>query len=128
MKRILLVDDEKDFVGSVKEFLEMRGYEVMIAYDGMSAMERVRELPDLVLLDIKMPVMDGYEVLRRIQVDLGTAKIPVIMLTTKSETGAIFDAQKLSATDYIIKPTDLQELLDMVKKYLDENRRRPVKI
>ena len=128
MKRILLVDDEKDFVKSVKEFLGMRGYEVIAAYDGASALKKVQELPDLVLLDIKMPVMDGYEVLRRIQADLGTAKIPVIMLTSKSDSRAIFDAQKLSATDYIIKPTNLQELLDMIKKYLDENKRRPVKI
>jgi DNA-binding response OmpR family regulator len=128
VKRILLVDDEKDFVESVKDFLEMRGYEVMVAYDGMSALESAQKLPDLVLLDIKMPVMDGYEVLRRLQASRATAEIPVIMLTTKSETSSIFDAQKLSATDYIIKPTNLQELLDMIKKYLDENRRRPVKI
>jgi DNA-binding response OmpR family regulator len=128
MKRILLVDDEKDFVSSVKDFLEMRGYEVMGAFDGTSALERVQDKPDMVLLDIKMPGMDGYEVLRRIRTDRSPSEMPVIMLTTTSDTSSIFQAQELSATDYIVKPTNLQDLLAMLKKYLDENMRRPVSI
>jgi len=128
MKRILLVDDEEDFVKSVKDFLEIRGHEVIPAYDGISALEKMQERPDLVLLDIKMPGMDGYEVLRRIRMDRGITETPIIMLTSKSYTRDIFDAQELSATDYLIKPTNLQELLVLIGKYLDKNKRRPVKI
>lgn len=126
MKKILLIDDEKDFVDLVKKFLEMRGYAVIPAYNGIEALEKTKELPDMVLLDIKMPNMDGLEVLRRLRSNQDTVNTPIIMLTSKAETDSIFETQHLWASDYIIKPINLEDLLTLIKRYLDDDKRRPI--
>ena len=120
-KKILLVDDEQGFVDTVKQYLESRKYNVIVANDGKEALEKVEENPDLILLDIIMPGIDGFEVLRRLRNNLRTRYIPVIMLTARGESKAILKAQDLGTTDYIIKPFSLKELLYLVKRYiLDE--------
>jgi CheY-like chemotaxis protein len=126
MKKILLIDDEKDFVDLVKKFLEMRGYAVMPAYNGIDALEKMKELPDMVLLDIKMPDMDGFEVLRHLKSNPDIANAPIIMLTSKAETDSIFESQRLWASDYVIKPINLEDLLTLIKRYLDDDKRRPI--
>ncbi len=127
-KKILIVDDEKDFVETVRNFLTERGYEVSAAYDGRDALEKAKELPSLILLDIKMPDMDGFEVLRRLRSEHITTTIPVIMLTVKHETESIFEAKDLEATDYLMKPISLEELWTMIGRYLDEDKVRPLNI
>src|SRR4030042_5134943 len=128
MKKILLIDDEKDFVDSTKEFLEMRGYTVIPAYNGIDALKKMKESPDIVLLDIKMPDMDGFEVLRHLRSNPANLNTTIIMLTSKAETDSIFESRHLWADDYLIKPANLEDLLKLLKRYLDDDKRRPIVI
>jgi len=123
---ILLVDDEEDLVVFVKIRLERAGYKVLVAYDGLQALEKVQEVPDLILLDIMMPEMDGFEALRQLKNKHETRYIPVIMLTAKGAAGDIFKSQELGATDYIIKPFEIPQLLELIKKYLPVDKDRGV--
>jgi len=114
--KILLVDDEKDAVELLGFRLQVNNYEVITAYNGQEALERINaENPDLIILDIIMPVMDGFEVLRRIRNDLNTKYIPVIMLTARLDSASIFKAQELGSTSYLMKPIDIDELLKLIK-------------
>ncbi len=118
-RKILVVDDEKDLVEMLVFRLEACGYKAIFAYDGKSALEKAeKEKPDLIILDITMPIMDGFEVLRRLQSNAKTKDTPVIMLTCKGESKAIFRAQGLGAADYVIKPFDSSELLKIIKRYI----------
>ena len=86
-KRILAVDDQRHIARLVQYHLERAGYEVELAYDGAQALEKVREsCPDLVILDVMLPKLDGFEVLRQLKEDPATENIPVIMLTAKSDS------------------------------------------
>lgn len=117
--KILVVDDERDLVEIISSRLNVAGYEVITAYGGRAALEMaLDEIPDLIILDIIMPITDGFEVLRRLRDNPKTTHIPVIMFTKKSETKDIFKAQELRSTDYIIKPFSLEKLLKLVDKYL----------
>ncbi len=104
----------------------MRGYTVIPAYNGSDAIEKMRRSPDLVLLDIKMPDMDGFEVLQSLKSNPDTSRTPVIMLTSKADTGSIFESKSLKANDYIIKPTHLEDLIALVRRYLDDDKTRPI--
>ena len=118
-KRILIVDDEAELLELVKMRLEAHQYEVLTAASGTSGLEcALKERPDLILLDVMMPGMDGNEVLRRLRHDERTRSIPVIMLTAKGDTRSILNAQSLWATDYFIKPFEASELLACIRKYL----------
>ena len=117
--KILLVDDEPDFVEMTKMRLEAQDYEVETAFDGNSGIYAAqRENPDLILLDVMMPGVDGFAVLRELRKNSATRSIPVIMLTAKGETKSIFKAQELRANDYLIKPCESEELLSVVRKNL----------
>ncbi len=118
MKKILLVDDEKDFVDSIKEFLELRGYEIITAYSGIDAIERIKELPDMVILDIKMPNMGGLEVLEHLRWNSNALNTAIIMLTAKVESDSMLESQRLGASDYIVKPINLEDLLTVIKRYI----------
>jgi two-component system alkaline phosphatase synthesis response regulator PhoP len=118
MKKILLVDDEKDIVETLKFRLQSSGYEVVVAYDGHEALEKVKEQPDLILLDIMMPGMDGFTVLQRLKEDFGTRSIPVVMLTCRRDSASVFQAQDLEADEYLMKPVDAEKLLKVVKKHI----------
>lgn len=116
-KSILIVDDEEDVVRVLSKRLMACGYKVLAASDGLQAIEKARERPDLILLDITMRDMDGIEVLRQIKGASETNEIPVIMVTGKSGSSSILDAQDLGATDYITKPFELESLLALVKRH-----------
>ena len=118
MKKILLVDDEKDFVGSMKEFFELRGYEIITAYSGIDALEKMKELPNMVILDIKMPDMDGLEVLEHLRWNTNAINTAIVMLTAKAGSDSMLESQRLGASDYIVKPTSLENLLTVVKRYI----------
>jgi len=90
-KKILAVDDEKHIVRLVQVNLERQGYEVITAYDGKEALQKVEEeRPDLVVLDVMMPYMDGFEVLQNLRRNPSTRDIPVIMLTAKAQDQDVF--------------------------------------
>lgn len=109
MARILVVDDEPDFVELLQEFLTGKGYEVITASDGEEALRKVKEeRPHLILLDVRMPRMNGLEVLR--QVRLIDQEVGVIMVTAANEEETGRQAMELGAFDYIVKPVDLKYL------------------
>jgi len=122
--RILLVDDDIDFVESTKIILESKPYEVIVAYEGDEALRKAREEnPDLILLDIIMPVKDGFTAAEQLKKDPQLRKIPVLMLTSFSqrvgETSIpVSRGFTLEAEDYIDKPITPEGLLAKVEKYL----------
>ncbi|MCF7855704.1 MAG: response regulator [Candidatus Pacebacteria bacterium] len=116
---ILLIDDEPDFTEMMQMRLESRNYEVDVAHDGMTGLKKAAEgRPDIILLDIMMPEMDGFEVLRRLRQNQATKRTPVIMLTAKGDTNAIFKAQDAGADEYIIKPCDAAKLDRLIHKHI----------
>ena len=122
--KILLVDDDADFVDSTKTVLESKPYEVIIAVNGDECLRKAREeSPDLILLDIIMPVEDGFTAAEQLKKDPKLAKIPVLMLTSYAARGAetsipLGRGYELEAEDYIDKPVSPQDLLTIVDKYL----------
>jgi DNA-binding response OmpR family regulator len=111
-KTVLVVDDEKDIVDLVTYNLRRNGYEVLAAFDGREAVEIAqRETPDLILLDLMLPGMDGTEVARRLKADSRTATIPLIMLTAKGEETDVVVGLTLGADDYVTKPFSMKILL-----------------
>lgn len=114
--RILVVDDERRMVGFIRLNLEQDGYEVIEAFNGNDALERLRDsLPDLILLDVMMPDVDGFEILRTIR---EVSQVPVIMLTAKSEEDDKVKGLELGADDYVTKPFSPRELVSRVKAVL----------
>jgi DNA-binding response OmpR family regulator len=118
-KQILLVDDERDLVFYTKLFLEDQGYEVITAYDGQEALEVLEEQrPDLIVLDVAMPRMSGWDVLRTMQDDPEKADIPVLMLTARSEDADKAKGWELGITWYQTKPFELDELAMVIERLL----------
>ena len=119
MPKILVVDDEPDVVRLVEFRLQREGFEMLTAGDGRSALDLLQtEKPDLIILDIMMPLMDGMEVLRQIRSRRGTSRIPVIMLTAKTASVTVDEARQLWVSDYVMKPFDPEKLVAKVKKAL----------
>ena len=115
---ILVIDDEVGFIDAVKMRLEPSGYDVMVAYNGQDGVDKARrELPKVILLDLVMPKMNGFEALSQIRSDPRTSPIPVIIITGQSDTQYLFDAGKLGATEYITKPVNMENLLELIRKY-----------
>jgi two-component system phosphate regulon response regulator PhoB len=111
-KRILVVDDEQDLVDLITYNLQRNGYDALTASNGAEALEVAqREMPDLVILDLMLPEIDGTEVARRLKSDPRTAVIPIIMLTAKSEETDVVVGLTLGADDYITKPFSPKILL-----------------
>ncbi len=116
-KKILVVDDEKPIVRLVQVNLEHAGYEVITAYDGKEALEKVaQEKPDLIVLDVMMPQMDGFEVMQRLQANPETRDIPVIMLTAKAQDADVFRGWQAGVTLYLTKPFSPFELISFVRR------------
>ena len=114
-KKILVVDDEPDIVSMVKMRLEASGYEVITASDGETAYSRARsDAPDLIILDLMLPGMDGYQVCRLLKFDENYRRIPIIMLTAKSQIEDKEWGQKVGADYYLTKPFEAKELLDKI--------------
>lgn len=119
MPKILVVDDEPDVVRLVEFRLQKEGFDILTASDGRSALDLLeKETPDLIILDIMMPLMDGMEVLRQIRSHRATARVPVIMLTAKTASVTVDEARQLWVSDYVMKPFDPEKLVAKVKKAL----------
>jgi len=126
--KILLVDDDPDFVEATKTVLESKAYEVSVAYDGDEGLRKAREeKPDLILLDIIMPVEDGFTAAEKLKKDPELSRIPVIILTSftlrHGETSIpLSRGFTLEAEDYIDKPISPEELLRRVEQQLKKTR------
>ncbi len=116
-KKILAVDDEKHIVRLVQINLQKEGYDVVTASNGREALEGVaKEKPDLVIMDVMMPEMDGFSALEKLKADPATADIPIIMLTAKAQDADVFQGWKSGADLYLTKPFNPQELLTFVRR------------
>ncbi|HHV81539.1 TPA: response regulator transcription factor [bacterium] len=115
-EKILIVDDEKPIVDSIKYTLYKEGYDVVVSYDGEDALEKVRkENPDLIILDIMLPKLSGLEVCRIIR---RTSNVPIIMLTARGEDMDRVVGLELGADDYVSKPFSMRELVARIKAVL----------
>ena len=117
--RVMVVDDNEDLVTVLKRYLEGAGYEVIPAYDGSQALELVQtQNPEIIVLDVYMPGMNGKDVLRRLKEDPATAVIPVIMQTAASEPQDFEDSAVAGADAHLPKPCDPPDLLLMIERLL----------
>jgi adenylate cyclase len=120
---ILVADDTRMTVQLVRDVLVLHGYRVVVAFDGLEALEKVQhEQPDLLILDINMPRMDGYEVCRRLKRNPDTAHIPIVMLSAMESVQHRVQGLKLGADDYVVKPFRPAELVARVEAHLRTKR------
>ncbi|MFH0828223.1 MAG: response regulator [Candidatus Omnitrophota bacterium] len=120
-KKILLVDDEPDIVSVTVMRLEASGYEVITAEDGSSGYELAKsEKPDLIILDLMLPLMDGYQVCRLLKFDAQYKDIPIIMLTAKSQQEDKEWGEKAGADLYMTKPYEAKELLEKIRQLMEK--------
>lgn len=118
-KKILVVEDSKNISLMVKMCLEKHGYQVIIAEDGVSAMDIIFSAkPDLILLDVLIPRMDGYLVTEALKRDENTKGLPIIMMSAKAQAEDLKKAQALGADDYLIKPFSPETLMEKVNRYI----------
>ncbi len=120
-KRILVVDDEEDLVETLTFRLEANDYEVIFAGDGQEGLDKAKkDNPDLIILDLMLPVVDGYEVCRRLKCDKKHKQIPIILFTARAQESDKKMGEEAGADAYIVKPFDPQVLLSKVKELLGE--------
>ena len=114
-KKILVADDEQQLALAVKIRLQSKGYTVVTASDGQQALQlAAQEKPDLIILDVLMPVMDGYSCVRELNSKFGRGKIPVIVLTARDRMKDLFELEGIE--DYVIKPFDHEDLLLRIER------------
>jgi len=120
-KKILVVDDEVDLVETVRFPLEMEGYDVLVSYNGEDALNQARkEKPDLIILDLMLPKLDGYKVCRLLKFDERYKHIPILMLTAKTQEKDKILGKETGADEYITKPFEMDYLMEKVKAYLNK--------
>ena len=121
--RILAVDDSPTILAMLEEILVSAGYEVLTAEDGAEALESARsEQPDLILLDVMLPKLDGYRVCRLLKFDQKYKDIPIIMLTAKTEEQSMATGLRTGADQYLTKPVEPERLLEAVAEELARTR------
>ena len=119
-KTVLAVDDERSIVRLIQVNLERAGYLVETAYDGKQALEMIaQKKPDMVISDVMMPYLDGFELLRHLRKDVETRELPVIMLTAKAQDSNLTEGWKSGASMYLTKPFNPKELLMWVKRIFE---------
>lgn len=126
-KKILVVEDEAELTGAIQIRLEQAGYEVLIAYDGQEALEKARtENPDLIVLDLMLPKIDGYKVCRLLKFDGKYKKIPVVMLTARAQEKDENLGYEVGADAFITKPFKYQVLLAKIAELLGDSVFKPL--
>ena len=119
--KIVVADDDLDLCELLEMKLRQSNYEVFTAMDGVQALEMVRSIrPNLVILDIMMPLMSGMEVLRELKSEIATSDIPVILMTAKRQESDVNSGFALGVVDYIVKPFNLKDLVAQVKGVISE--------
>ena len=125
-KNIFVVEDEEDILDLIRHHLSKDGYVVSTATNGMEAVKSIqRKVPDLVLLDLMLPGMDGLDVCRMLKKNSKTADIPILMVTAKDEESDVVTGLELGADDYIVKPFRMKELIARVRASLRRRRGPP---
>ncbi len=120
---IMVVEDDPDLVTLLRLMLEQKGFNVMCAYDGLQVVAGLEmQKPNLILLDIMMPEMDGFEALTRLKRDRGTASIPVILLTAKTRYEEVLRGYKMGADYYMTKPYTATQLLTGINSLLSRGQ------
>ncbi|OXT06963.1 DNA-binding response regulator [Thermoanaerobacterium thermosaccharolyticum] len=120
MGKILIIDDEKEIADLLKDSLERKGNTVLTAYNGKEGIEKAKEMPDLIVLDIMMPDIDGYEVCRKIR---DTVICPIVFLSAKQSEMDRIKGFALGGDDYVVKPFSLKELLARIDAHLRREKR-----
>jgi DNA-binding response OmpR family regulator len=119
-KRILIVDDQKDIVELIRYKLENEGLECLVASDGEEGLQKAKkEDPDLILMDIMMPKINGYQVCRLLKSDENYKHIPIIMLSAKDQESDKFWGKESGADDYVTKPFNVEKLFQKIQGYLE---------
>ena len=123
LKRVVCVEDEPEMIDLIRLILSRKGFEVIGADGGKQGLDSIREnKPDLILLDLMMPDMDGWEVYQQIKADKSTSEIPVIVVTAKAQSiDKVLGLHIAKVDDYISKPFSPQELMDSVDRVLNRN-------
>ena len=120
-KRILIADDETDIVETLQFMLEVEGFECLTAYNGEDALNLAkREMPDLLILDVMMPKINGYKVCRLLKFDVKYKNIPILMVTARSQEEDKMIGEETGADEYITKPFEINDVVEKVKKYLEQ--------
>ena len=120
MYRILLVDDDNGMISMVKDYLTVKGYDIITATDGETALNKIKYEPDIILLDVNMPKMDGFEVCMKIR---ELVSCPIIFLTAREEEADRIKGLEIGGDDYILKPFSLKELTARIKAHLNREER-----
>ncbi len=117
--KVLVVDDEPNVLRSLVQYLTIEDFQVETANNGQEALEKVQSfVPELILLDVMMPGMDGFEVLDKIKEMAGFENTPVIMLTAKDQSSDVLKGYQSGATSYLVKPFNLDELVETINQTL----------
>ena len=119
MKKILIVDDEQDIVESLKFVLETEDFTCYSAFNGEDGLRLAKEImPDLIILDVMMPKINGYKISRLLKYDAKYKDIPILMVTARSQDEDKLIGEETGADEYITKPFELDEVVEKVKQYL----------
>lgn len=124
-KKVLVVDDERDIVDLIRYNLSKEGLDVLVAYNGEEALEKADSIPDLIMLDLMMPVLDGFETCKRLKADPAKSRIPIVFLTARSSEIDEVLGLELGADDYIQKPISPRKLVARVKAVLRRAEHAP---
>ena len=120
MKKILIVDDEQDIVESLKFVLEASGFSCFTAFNGEDGLRMAKEIvPDLIILDVMMPKINGYKISRLLKYDAKYKNIPILMVTARSQAEDKLIGEETGADEYITKPFELDEVVKKVEQYLN---------
>jgi len=118
-KKVLIVDDEPDIVETIKFVLETEGITCITSYDGEDALNKAKsKKPDLIILDVMLPKINGYKVCRLLKFDSKYKNIPILMVTARSQEEDKVIGNETGADEYITKPFNIEELVEITKKYL----------
>lgn len=118
-KKIMIVDDEPDILKTMEIFLKCEGYDIITACDGISALEKIKkEKPDLVVLDVMLPKLDGYKVCRMLKFDKNFKNLPIVMFTARAQEADEKKARDVKADAYITKPLQSDVFLAKIKQLL----------
>ena len=119
VSKVLVIDDDERICQTIEKYLEMKGYKTCSAYDGRDGLKQVKRMkPDLVLLDVIMPEMNGLEVLRHLKESPKTSEIPVVMLTGRSDEECMSEALYGYAVEYIVKPVSMETLESKIARII----------
>lgn len=119
--RILIVYDDPDMIKAISPILQARGYTIEVASGGVDGLEKAKSgRPDLILLEVEIPDISGYDVCTQLRADRTTKNIPVIMMSADGESNSVVKASASGASDYIVKPFNLFTLLGKMKRFLDD--------